>query len=92
MEALQEHFALRRLGLAFAAWQALWLYRKEAREFASLAEMHYKNSSMDRVFSGWQGAITDRKLQRRVRQGAVAWGRRRLVQKVLQSWKTVTLT
>ena len=24
VEALQEHFALRRMGVSFAAWQALW--------------------------------------------------------------------
>ena len=87
VEALQEHFALRKMGLTFAAWQALWLYRKEAREYATLADMHYENFSMQRAFSGWESAVTDRKLQRRVRQGAIAWGRRRLVQRIFLAWQ-----
>ena len=91
VEALQEHFALRRMGVSFAAWQALWLYRKEAREYASLADMHYENTTMQRAFRGWEAAVTDRKLQRRVRQGAIAWGRRRFVQRVFLAWEEATL-
>jgi hypothetical protein len=90
VEALQEHFALRKMGLTFAAWQALWLYRKEAREYATLADMHYENASMQRAFMGWENSVTDRKLQRRVRQGAIAWGRRRLVQRIFVAWQVAT--
>ena len=86
-EALQEHFALRRMGLTFAAWQALWMYRKESREYQILADMHYKNTTMQRAYSRWENAITDRKLQRRVRQGAIAWGRRRLVHRIFHAWQ-----
>ena len=82
--ALQTHFATRRKGILFTKWRHMWYQAKLMRDSADLAVLHYHNFQMRKAFVVWEDLYVTNTLDRQLLAGALAWGRRKLVQR---SWK-----
>jgi hypothetical protein len=84
--SLQAHFATRRKGVVFTKWRSLWSEAELMYDSEMLADMHYHNYHMRKSFIIWEDQYLRNKLDLQLLNGALAWGRRKLVKRTWKAW------
>ena len=84
--ALQLHFSTRHKHSIFIKWRAMWSEAKFLKDGEELAEMHHANFQLRKAFVVWEDVYVRNKLDLQLLNGALAWGRRKLVERTWRAW------